>query len=563
MSITIHNNLNIIIYFGIDDEEKLPIMDKEYQTLTKEIKEYSLRLSEIYEDFEDKKYKFTPPCTISVDEPFNITIKKDGKISKLIEFKSKKSEKISAEKKEEKENEDSSEDLPELKIKKEMKFNFLNKIEENSSYVFLNKNYNKYYKFLEKKNDTFEIILEDKDKDSKKDLEEDIDKEKEGKITIDPYKNHISPYVNITCKIIYFDNRIIERKFLIDINLSFENIIKKISNEIKPFVNSSNYRFIFKKEDITINDLDKKIFKKLSDSEKRNNLQRKNYENERDDLKQIEIEEFADDEIIINNDKENISKEAKNEIIQNEEKNSEEKIEEKNNTEKSEDELNEDKSKEKLNLKEKLLDKKNLCEYGFNFAKDYFTIIVPEGIFRTCNFQNYQSYWYEARNLSIVNLFAFDKDLTIKHLNVAGSTGKITYMKIYLYESNFDKTKYITKENLLDNCDKISNENFWRGQKEIFQSDQLILNCTYRKTDDELRSINDYYTYLETTRLKINKNKVYALLAEFGPNTEYNYLYYNHKENGSYPINDEFKISYRNTKDNYCMLNGFNYKLVD
>ena len=95
MSLKIKNNLDLIIYFGIEDEEKLPIMDKEYQDITKEIKEYTLRLSEIYEDFQDKVFKFTPPCIISVDEGFVVSIEKDGK---TIELKPKKIEEKANEK---------------------------------------------------------------------------------------------------------------------------------------------------------------------------------------------------------------------------------------------------------------------------------------------------------------------------------------------------------------------------------------------------------------------------------------------------------------------------------
>ena len=190
MSIKIKNNQTIILYFGLNDEEKLPIMDKEFLDLSKEIKEYNLRLSEIYEDFQDKIYKFTPPCIITVEEGFTVSIEKDGRRSILNEIKhDKNKEPKDVEEKIEKKDGENNNDFPEIINKKELNF-MIEKLKENNSYLFINNYYSKYYKLIEQKMDTLELSLED------------ISLKEDNKILIDPFKTKFSPFVNFNYKII-------------------------------------------------------------------------------------------------------------------------------------------------------------------------------------------------------------------------------------------------------------------------------------------------------------------------------------------------------------------------
>ena len=210
------------------------------------------------------------------------------------------------------------------------------------------------------------------------------------------------------------------------------------------------------------------------------------------------------------------------------------------------------------------MDSKNLCEYGFNFKEESFTIIVPENESSTCNFFAYQSYYYEARNKSMLNLFAFNKDFKIKNLNVPGPCGKLTFMKITLHESSFDKDKYIDNNNKFVNTDELFNHDFWKDEAKLYESDKLILETKYKDPAKKLTNITDYFMILETDKMKIRKDKVYALIAEFGPNPEYNYLYHNSKESGSYTINENLRVTYASPSSplvNFCILNGFDYKL--
>jgi len=185
MSIKIKNNLNIILYFGLDDEEKLPIMDKEFLDLSKESKDYNLRLSEIYEDIQDKIYKFKPPCVITVDEGFIVSIEKDGKKTILKQElpKKKPEEKKVGENVKEKVEEDNDE-FPELITKKELNF-MIEKLNTNNSYLFINDDYTKHYKFIEQNKETLEFSLED------------ISLKEDNKILINPFKTKFSPFVNL------------------------------------------------------------------------------------------------------------------------------------------------------------------------------------------------------------------------------------------------------------------------------------------------------------------------------------------------------------------------------
>jgi hypothetical protein len=284
MSIKIKNNLDLIIYFGFENEEKLPIMDKEYQDITKETKEYSLRISEIYEDFQDKIYKITPPCVVSVDEGFVVSLLKDGKTKVL---KQEKPKKINEDKKEEEKVEDIDlENLPELITKKELNI-MVERLKENNSYLFINDDYGKYYKFVEQKMDTLEFSLENPL------LKED------NKILINPFKTKFSPFVNFTCKIIYHNDRIIKKKFLIDINSSYEKIIKKIAREIKPFVHNMNYRIIYKGEDISLEEINQKLFKKIPKNKIKEKETRRNYDDKNENNNNMDIEDFTNDAFLL------------------------------------------------------------------------------------------------------------------------------------------------------------------------------------------------------------------------------------------------------------------------
>ena len=130
-----------------------------------------------------------------------------------------------------------------------------------------------------------------------------------------------------------------------------------------------------------------------------------------------------------------------------------------------------------------------------------------------------------------------------------------------IYESIFDKAKYLNKENTFEKVDKLLDVNAWKSQNELYQSEKIKLACVYRKTSTELTDINDYYHILETGVMKFKKNKIYSICSELGHNTEYNYLYFNFKDSGTYKVNDELNISYKTSKDSYCFLNGFNYKI--
>ena len=535
MSIKIKNNLDIILYFGIDDEEKLPIMDKEFLDLSKESKEYHLRLSEIYEDIQDKIYKFKPPCVITVDEGFIVSIEKDGKKTTLTEElpKKKPEEKKVGENVKEKVEEDNDE-FPELITKKELNF-MIEKLNANNSYLFINDDYTKHYKFIEQNKETLEFSLED------------ISLKEDNKILIDPFKTKFSPFVNLKSKIIFHDDQIIEKNFLIDINNSFEKIINKIENEIKPFVSNKDFRIIYKGKDIYFKDINHKVFRKLTKNQITKKKENENDNNNNND--NSEIEDFNNEAFLLKGEKK--EEENTNQII--------EKIIETNHN--NEAEKKEEEKKEQLSLYERLKECKNLCEYGFNFKEESFTIIVPENSLKFCNFHNYQHYYYEARNKTMINLFAFDKDIYIKNLNVAGSTSKITYMKLTIHESLFEKTKYLNKENNFEKTDKLMDSPFWNNSPKLYESDKLVLECTYRKDDREITNINDYYTFLRTNKIRIKKNKVYALLVEFGPNSEYNYLYYNQKDSNTYDVNGDFKITYKSSYENMCFLNGFEYKL--
>jgi hypothetical protein len=531
MSVKIQNNLDIIIYFGIDYEEKLPIMDKEYQDLTKEAKEYTLRLSEIYENFQDKLYKITPPCIIVVNEGFVVSIEKNGVTKRLEEYKPKE-EKKEEEKPKEEEEISNGEEFPELKSKKEIKL-ISELLKENESYVFLNNNYSKCYKCIEKKEETFEVVLVDPTIKLK-------ENEEEIKIPINIFENKISPFIEINCKFVLFDNRILPKKYLININNNFTTILKQITDSFKHFIGGDNYRVIYRGEDISIKEIDIKIFQKITKKQKNNSLL---------NIGINEIEDFTGDSFILQSEK------GKNEEIEK----SEIQLEQNSDDKKLIKENPEEKKKES-SLKEKLLEAKNLYEIGFDFLNDNFIFLFPDPQFKLCNFHNYQTYWYEARNCSIINVFAFDKDITIKNLNIAGSTGTITYLKLTIYESFFDKKPYLDKDGNFEKSEKLKETSIWTKQKQIFETEKIILNCLYRNSSDELKNINDYYTFVETTNLKMDKDKLYGFVFEFGPNTEYNYLYYNSKDSKCQEYNGELNISYLTSKDSYCFLNGFNYK---
>ena len=131
-----------------------------------------------------------------------------------------------------------------------------------------------------------------------------------------------------------------------------------------------------------------------------------------------------------------------------------------------------------------------------------------------------------------------------------------------VYESTFEKAKYLNKENTFEKVDKLMDVNTWKGQNELYQSEKIKLKCVYRKASNELSDINDYYHIIESGVMKFKKNRVYAFCFELGPNTEYNYLYFNFKDSGSYSkLNNELCITYKTSKDSYCFLNGFNYKI--
>lgn len=549
MSIKIKNNLDLIIYFGFEDEEKLPIMDKEYQDVTKESKEYILRLSEIYENFQDKNYKITPPCVISIDpipsdnhSIFSVSIEKDGKIKKLTEHKPKKIEEEKNKDKVEEQEKDGggNEEIPEINTKKEIKI-LLDTLNEDNPYLFIDGDYSKYYKFIEKKeNNTLSL--------------EDLSLKDDNKISIDPYKRKFSKFTNFNCKIIYHDNKIIKKNFIIDINYSLEKILKKITREIKSFVLNKDFRIIYKGEDISNESLNQNRFNKIINIEEEDLIK----DNQNGEINNFYLEDFTNDSFLSKGEK---KKEDKDEKISN---NFETKNEEKENDDQEVKEVKEKESneeKEIQTLKEKLNECKNLCEYGFNFQNEYFNIIVPSNVMKILNFHNYQTYWYDARNSKVINLFAFDKDISIKNLNCCGSTGTITWMKVSLYESLFDKTKYIDSENLFKNYENMHRDNFWKSQNELFATGEMKINVKYQASEPELCNINNYYWIVNTPTLKIKKNKIYSLVVEFGPNNEYNYLYYNSKSSGSEKYNDELRITYNSSKGDYCMLNGFNYKL--
>jgi hypothetical protein len=502
MSIKIINNLEEIIYVGFDEEEKVPILNKEFLEVTKEAKEYQLRLSEIYEDFQDKIYRFIAPCILRIDTNLQVKMEKGGLLTTLTEEKKKK-EKL----KEENQNEIN---LKEMKKCKKIKYSFENLCKEN--YVILNNDISKYYQITNilKEEKSLELLLTVPFKNE------------ENSISINPFNYKISKNANLNYKIIFYDNRILEKTINIDINTSISTIQDQIKDQIKKFTLSPDIRFIYKGEDISFNALNLDIFKQKS----------KNKSNS------SENKITNDEKYPKNSDKEGLDK-----------------IE-----------------SEKSSILEKISNCKNLCELGFNFEKEHFAVLVPDASLKVCNLYELgtSSYSYGLRDVEYLNLFVFGADISVENFLICGNSNGYKFQKIdfSIYESNFKKEDYENpnKDSLLERYDfsNLLKEEYWKSQNLIFEQKNIIAKRT--QDDDVKNPIYNIYSsshFVNTENIEFSKDKVYSFIWKFTENPDSDYIYYFQKFANKFQakINDELDILvYTNNFSNYYLY-GFEYKM--
>jgi len=540
MSIKIINNLDIIVYVGIEDDEKLPIFNKEYLELTKEEKEYTLKISEIYENFQDKIFKFFAPCLLKIGEDLEVVMERRGEIIKLVEEKKKIEKENSSQEQADKKITDES--LKEIKKTKTLYYYFDSLKQGN--FVFINDDRSRYYKIkkIVKTDKKIEFVLFDSSLLKKIEF------------TVDPFKCKLSPNANLKYRLVWFDDKVLEIVTQVNINSSISDVQDKITDSIKNFVKSSDIRFIYKGLDISFKALNKSVYLKESDGKKNSNLKEKKIE---------KIDGSTDEPVNLN-------------IFFGEEEHLEECD---NNISKSNEKLAEadpekpekDKELEEIPLIERIEKAKNLCELGLNFNKDYFTLLIPQNPTKLCNLYKLGSCDYsELKNFNIVNLFIFNCDLKVRNFCIAGPGEGGTFDKIdfLAFESNFKKQKYENEKeyNPLQKYDvsNIMDYDFWKNHKLIYEQNDIILKKNFDYTSDvPIEKIDNKCYILSTETIEFSKDRIYSFVFKLKDNPNGDYLYSFNKSCSKFveTINEDFEINAYTNKDSNFYLFGFDYIL--
>jgi len=548
MSIKIINNLDIIVYVGIGDEEKLPIFNKEFLELNKEEKEYFLRVSEIYEDFQDKVFRFHTPCVLKIEGNLDVIMERRGENVKLEEEK-KKVEKPKTSKDEES-GKKSEEKLKEIKQTKVLKYHFESL--KKGNFVFINNDRSKYYKIKKiiKSDKKIEFVLSD------------VSLVEENLLTIDPFKSEISNFANFKYRIVFFDNRIMERSIKIDINSPLNSVQDFISNQIKSFIKTPDYRFVYKGEDVTYNGVNKKIF--ILKCEKKDKEEEKKVSKKkiiRQNTPDLDSDEPPNLNMLFGGPEDEENKPSK--------------VEESNSESESEDENEKNKNEknfDNLPMSERFEKCKNLCELKFDFMKDYFSILIPDTQFKLCNLFQLGSYDYTSgwRNVNYVNLFIFSADLKIKNFSICGPSDGSKFDKIdfLIYESNYKKQKYLNDKDSSSAVNRyevgeLLEADYWKKQKVIYNQDNIVLKKNFEsEIDIPLEKITNRAYIINTELMEFSKDKIYAFVFKLKENPNGDYLYYFSKSDSRFQsnINGDFEILSYTNKSTYFFLYGFEYK---
>lgn len=564
MSIKIINNLDIIVYIGIENEEKIPIFNKEFHELSKEGTEFSLRVSEVYEDFQDKVFKFSSPCVLKIEANLEVYMEKAGIITKLKEEKIKENKK---EKEEPVKPEEPQEKVVEVKKTKVQNFYF--ETFKKGNFVFIGNDREKYFKIKkicrdEKK---IEFVLSD------------LGIVEEKLITIDPFKHRLSQMVNFNYKLIFFDDRFLERTIQVNINSTAQDIQDSISKQIEKFIKSKDYRFTFQGQDISQSEINNEIFRhKTKEEEEQQHTNKKQKRKNKKKKKQDEsLNEpinlagmFGEDEDEDEEDQDQANKKSDTEEAH-------KKINSHNNSKTyiSKDANEKDKALaelEKLTMKGRMEKVKNLCELNFNFKKDYFTIIVPDTKMKTCNLFETGSYDYTSglRNQDIINLFIFGSSIKVKNFCICGAYegGIFNSIDLLIYESTFKKKKYANEKELnlsyKYNVSSLLDLNLWQKQRLIYEKKNIVIKKNFPDNSDvDLEKIY-YKSYIvETDFLEFDKDKIYSFIFRLKENPNGDYLYYFTKSESSFykKMNEELDLNAFTNRNTWFYLFGFDYKM--